>query len=156
MGAGYLSKITVASMGLKTAQLEKVAQGSEGVTPVLNVYGFLSDMEAGESTFGTYTKFKGEIEGANLLTGELFRSGVLILPSIAETPLVNEMSSIDKGEKLKFALEIGVQENVSKKGGTRFKYAVKPLIEMSQDDELSKMRLALPDHTGDGKKKGKK
>lgn len=153
MGASYLTKITMANIGLTSAVLEKAV--GDGSTVVARVYGFLSGMENIKTTLGDSVRFNGEIEAANLLSNDLYRSGKLFVPAVGEIALVNELGSMEEGEKLKFGMEIAIVRNTRKGGGVKYKYEIKPLIEMKQDDELSKMRLALP-APGASAKKSKK
>jgi hypothetical protein len=121
------------------------------------MYGMLTETQTIDTTYGTSVCFKGEIEALNMVTGEIFRSGKMYLPEIAEVPLTTAMASLASGDKLKFGLEILVEKNQSAKGGCKYKYAVRSLIELSQDDELAKMRLALPaPGAAPAKKTGKK
>lgn len=144
MSATILHKISTATVGLQSALLEKTALESKGVpVNVLIVGGFVTGMESGVSQFGNYIKFKGEFEGQNLLTGEVYRSGKLLLPPIAEGPISQEFEQAEGG-RLKFAMQISVEENKSTKGGVKYKYGVKPLVEPKSDDELSKLMKSLP------------
>jgi hypothetical protein len=142
MGASYLTKITMANIGLTSGVLDKAV--SDSPVTVARVYGFLNGMETVKTTLGDSVRFSGEVEAANLLNGELFRSGKLFVPAVGEVALVNELGSMEEGEKLKFGMEIAIERNTGKGGGVKYKYSIKPLIEMKQDDELSKMRMALP------------
>lgn len=155
----FPKKVTTASMRLATRELEGIAQAHDPKpVPVLRVWGIVSNRQPGTSQFGNYMKFMGEIAAINLLTGEEARSQALILPQVAET-VVNSL--FDKAAKdnasAQIALEVTVEFNNSQKGGTRFRYGVRPLIEFKGEDALASMakQLPAPAVIGDGKK-GKK
>jgi len=156
MTVSFLKKLTVREAGLSMAELEKVAVAAAGQeVPVLRIVGFLTGATVAQSSYGPYTSFEGEIAGTNILSGQEYRSGKLILPSVAEAPLLSIVNNReDDTMRVRFAVDVTVTENKSLKGGTKFKYGVRPLIEPSQDDELSKMMKSLPAPGGkEGKRK---
>lgn len=133
-------------MGLKTSQLEEIAVGAAGTqVPVLRVWGIVSGMKSGVSQFGTYQRFTGEIAAINLVTQDEARSQALLLPAVAEGVVASLFAKASKdGGSAQIGLEIAVEENVSAKGGTKFRYVVKPLIEYKGDDALAAMAKTLP------------
>ena len=142
MGASYLSKVTMAGIGLTSGILDKTVCDKPVI--VARIYGFINGSETVNSTLGQSVRFNGEIEAQNLLTDELFRSGKMFVPAVGEIALTNELGSMAEGDKLKFGMEISIERNTGKGGGVKYKYSVRPLIEMKQNDALSEMRLALP------------
>ena len=146
MSISFLKKITVKNMGLTVQQLEQVAADAQPKSvPVLRVWGIVSNRQAGTSQFGNYIKFSGEIAAMNLVTGEEARSQALLLPSVGEAVVATLLDKAAKdGATAQVALEITVEYNNSAKGGTKFAYGVKPLIEFKGDDALSEMAKALP------------
>ena len=139
----FQKKLTMATVGLQTRGLEEVSKGQRDVS-VARVIGFITGMESKSSDLGPYIAFKGEFEATNLLTEQVYRSGAMILPGVAEIPLVSEVASAAPGSRVKFALDVTVTENISSKGGTKFKYGVRSLMEPSKDDDLTKLAKALP------------
>ena len=141
----FPKKISTATMGLKPAQLEEVAAAAKGKqVPVLRVWGIVSGASGGVSQFGTFIKFTGELAGLNLISGDEARSSALLLPPVAEGVV---KSLYDKAAKDGLAAQIGievcVEENISAKGGTKFRYIVKPLFEYKGDDALAEMAKLL-------------
>jgi hypothetical protein len=142
----FPKKITTATMGFNVATLEAVAADNKGAdTSVLRVWGIVSGKKPGTSQFGNYIKFTGEIAAMNLITGEEARSQELLLPAVAEGIVNNLFEKAAKdGGTAEIGLELTVAFNNSAKGGTKFSYGVKPLIEYKGDDALSAMGAKLP------------
>lgn len=142
----FLKKVTTATMGFTTRGLEAIAEASKPKTvSVLRVWGIVSGREPGTSQFGNYMKFKGEIAALNLASGEEARSQSLLLPQIGET-VVNSLfdKAAKDGGTAQVALEVTVEFNDSQRGGTKFRYGVKPLIEPKGEDALTIMAKQLP------------
>jgi hypothetical protein len=130
-----VKKITVKAV---SGGLEK----PEKPTPIMTVYGLLTDSKPDHSDYGDYIRFSGNFEAVNMSNGEHFRSGRLILPGIAEGLLQGALEQ-EGVESVQFALEIGIKPSKSPVG---YDYTVKPLIETSENDPLADMRgkLSLP------------
>lgn len=145
MGISFLRKITTAGIGLSMPVLEDAVKGNgDKYREVMRVYGTVASAEPGKDTgLGPYSVFSGEFEAQNMLSGDKFRSAKLILPSIAEVPLLGMLSD-DKAMRVKFALAITANENRSMKGGKKYRFGVTPLMEMDANDELSRIAASLP------------
>lgn len=142
----FLKKISVAAMGLTTRGLEELAAAHKPkVISVLRVWGIVSGREPGTSQFGDYMRFKGEFAAINLVSGEEARAQSALLPQLGET-VVNSLfdKAAKDGGTAQIGLEITVEVNESQKGGTKFRYGVKPLIEGKGEDALTIMAKALP------------
>jgi hypothetical protein len=145
----FPKRITVASLGLATVQLEGVAEAGAGkAVSVVRVWGTVQGKEAGSGTFGPYLKFKGDFSALNLVNAEESRSALLLLPSIAESVVDSVFNQAAKeGGSAQIAIEITVtyrKPKTENDKGTRFVYGVKPLIEFKGDDALSIMAKQLP------------
>jgi hypothetical protein len=142
----FPSKISTQTMGLKPAELTSIALDSKGGdTPVLRVWGIVSGAASGTSQYGNYVKFTGEIAAINLVNGDEARSGALLVPQIAENVIKNLYDKAAKdGGAAQIAIEIGVRENTSTKGGAKYMFTMRPLIEYEGDDALSVMAESLP------------
>jgi len=159
----YPKKITPSTIGLKTADLEKVAaeKGKQKPVVVMRTYGRVSKMENGQTAFGSFIKFQGEFEAVNLLDESIHRSKTLILPACAETCLLEQIGAAKQDSKELLAVEFGLDitveyyKNATLKG-TEFRWGVRPLNEPSGEDSLSKLGQqfgSLPLLTAPGKKK---
>lgn len=133
-------------MGLKPSELEVVAADGKGKpVPVLRVWGIVSTAVSGTSQFGNYIKFGGELAAINLVNGDEARSQSLLLPQVAEGVVKSLFDKAAKdGGSAQIGIEICVEENISAKGGTKFRYTVKPLFEYKGDDALAEMAKSLP------------
>lgn len=142
----FPKKITTQTMGLRPSDLEAVAAEGKGKpVPVLRVWGIVSSATPGTSQFGTFFKFGGEIAAINLISKDEARSQALLLPTVAEGVVLSLFNKAAKdGGSAQIGIEICVEENISAKGGTKFRYAVKPLFEYKGDDALAEMAKTLP------------
>ena len=142
----FPKKISTATMGFSTRDLEAIAAASpDDVIPVMRVWGIVSGAVPGTSQFGSYVKFTGEIAALNYISGEEARSQALLLPSVAEAVVSSLFTKAQKaGGTAQIAVDITVEFNDSAKGGTKFRYGVRPLIEYKAEDALSEMAKSLP------------
>ena len=130
-----VSKLTVKSM---KAQPKK--HSVKESIQVATIYGRCTSKKVGSSDFGEFIRFMGEFEGVNAATGEIFRSGELIVPKTLETLLngaVVEDASVD------FAVEIWVEPNESSITG--YSYIIKPLVKPAESDALAELRKIAQD-----------
>ncbi|WWT39187.1 ssDNA binding protein [Enterobacteria phage PRDteal] len=133
----------VSKLTLKTIGAQPKPHSIKGNTALASIYGRVRGKKVGQSTFGDFIKFEGEFEGVNIATGEVFRSGALILPKVLESLLAG---AVDGENTVDFAVEIWAKP--SEKGNTGYEYGIKPLIEPAASDELAALRnqvkAALP------------
>jgi len=139
----YPKKITTAAVGLTVPVCEEVA-ASTGKKPaaVLRIAGRVSKVEKGTTSIGEYNKFQGEFEAINLVDGSIHRSQALIVPPVAEQPLLDFVNAVKKESPdavVEVAADITVQFYDNKiPNGTKFCWGVKPLIEPDpKSDSLS-------------------
>ena len=138
----HQKRITMRTVGLQTADLEDIAEGAAGKeVSVLRVYGSIIDTEQGKSEIGPYTKFKGQFEAVNLVSGDKSRSYVLILPSVGEDMALGMLSAIhqeDPKAAATFGIEITVRKYKPKNDkGFKFTYGAKSLGEDPVEDALA-------------------
>lgn len=133
----YSKKISTATIGLQTRELEEIAQKAKGkAVAVARVYGIARGMAQGETDIGPYWKFDGEFEAVNLVSRTTHRARALVLPQVAESFVQESLSSakIENPEAtVTIGMDITVSEHKSSKGGTKFKYGVSPLTEAGSD-----------------------
>jgi len=136
----YLKTIKTKACGLPPELLEKTAlDGNGSEVPVLRIGGRITSAEKGKTGIGEYTKFKGEFEGINILTGEHYRSQGLTVTPVAEQ-LLSDIFSDGKEGAVQFGLDITVVKHDSaQKGGWKFKYGVKSLASSKTKDALSQL-----------------
>ena len=160
----YPKKITVRTMGIDRDQLDDMVKAG-GRTQIARVWGEITSSELcppSDASMKPYMRYKGQFAGANLITGTEYRSLAMILPEVADIPL-NELTEalldVPEGQvsKVRFALELGVEPNLSKKGGAKYQFTVMPLIKSGKKDFLTEMSDGFPklvtDKTGKTAKK---
>jgi hypothetical protein len=141
----FPKKISTQTMRLQTTVLEACCAGQKKPIPVLRVWGIVSTAVPGTSQFGNYYKFGGELAAINLITGEEARSQFLLVPGVAEGVVKSLFDKAAKnGGAAQIGIELCVEENLSAKGGTKFKWVVLPLFEYKGDDALAEMAKQLP------------
>lgn len=130
-----VSKLTV-----KTMKAQPKKHSVKEPMHVATIYGRCNSKKAGSSDFGEFIRFMGEFEGVSVATGEIFRSGELIVPKTLEALLndaVVEDASVD------FAVDIWVEP--SEASITGYIYIVKPLIKPAESDALAELRKIAQD-----------
>lgn len=138
-----LSKVTV-----KTVGAQPKPKSIEHQTDLCAIYGILRGYTIGQSAYGEFIKFKGDIEARNLETDETYKSGALILPGIVSGILQGAVDGNPESD-VEFGVIVGVKP--SEKGNTGYEYTIKPLTEVKEADALVALRsvvnsklLALP------------
>lgn len=137
MSLSIVSKLTI-----KTLKAQPARHSVESEQMIATIYGRCTDKKAGTSDHGDFIRFKGEFEGVNVKTGEVFRSGDLIVPKTLES-LLDSAISLEGNNAVDFAVEVWVEPN--EKSITGYSYAIKPLIKPAESDVLAGLReLAAP------------
>lgn len=129
----YLSKLT-----LKTMDAQPKPHSINEATDLATIYGVIRGKKVGQSNFGDFVNFSGEFEGVNIQTGEVFRSGNMILPKMMESMLAGSFDEDAKDISIEFGVKIGVIP--SEKGNTGYEYTISPLIETAPSDALLALR----------------
>jgi len=148
-----LKKLTVKGiMGAKIDTLPPVADmivGKKKITVSLcRIVGRTDRSKPDSSKMSDFVRFHGEFIGVNLLTGERFDSGSIILPGIAESAVYAQLSGLPKDDKgnangvVEFAFEVGVKFDET--AATKYVYTVNPLMEAKPSDPMK----VLLDSTG--------
>lgn len=135
----FQRKLTTATCGIDPRMMEDLTQDTNEEIPVLRLYGKIEKGVPDKSDYGEYVKFYGEFQGVNAIDGKTYRSKALILPEVASMFIEDELSKIkasDDKADLIFGLDITVKKNISKKGGWKFKYGVRPLKSVDVKDTL--------------------
>lgn len=127
-----LAKITVKTVGAQPKPKSVTAQ-----TDLCAIYGILRKYSIGQSAYGEFIKFTGDIEARNTDTGEVFKSGNLILPGIIAGVLQGAVDGNPESD-VEFGIIVGVKP--SEKGNTGYEYTIKPLMEVKEADALIALR----------------
>lgn len=158
-----LAKIT-----MKTIDCQPAPRSVKEKTELAHIYGRAERVSEGSTTYGIFHKYKGNFEAVNLATGEVYRSGTLLLPEIADAILLQGLLAAGatlgkekigntpgvegervQGDPVDFAVSIGVIPMESKDDtGRGYQFTVKPMMEVTAADPLK----ALRDHTASHRK----
>ena len=147
-----MSKVTLVSR-ISAKKICGKIKKPEGKTSLLQVFGIVTDIKTGESTYGPWVALTGQFRAINLETGEMFQSGVCFLPKMG-TELITPLLKKDGTNGLEFALDIGV---IPAENNTGYEYYVEPVLETSENDPLEILskkvkQAALPAPEKDHKK----
>lgn len=138
--SNILKKVTVKGVVGDPKNIAKQHENNAQV-PLVRVYGLATEFKAKNSEYGDYILFSGQFEATNLLTGEVYRSGSMILPPVAEGPLHGALENTE-GTSVQFAYEIGLRVDEEMIRG--YEFNVKSLIPDDDHDPLSQLRAQLP------------
>lgn len=125
--------------------LKQVAASIEADKKTLDVYriwGAVDSIRTGESKYGdgTFVAFRGDIEAANLLTGELFYAPEAFL----HEPLASMIkSALAAQDRVEFAMTVALKRRDELAVG--YEFICKPIVETQRSDALAHLRaVALP------------
>lgn len=123
-------------------KVKAVTPPNDGETvKAFRVYGHAVKMAEKTATHGDYYEFTGDFEAINLITGEYFRSSVMILPDIASLELSKAFHD-ERNNMVTFAFEIGVRADESAIAG--YVFTCEPLVEQDKDnDPLANLRQSI-------------
>lgn len=137
------SKLTTGSMGLDAATLKDVVKGSKGkpvaIALILAQVNEMKEQPNRLDPSKTDTKFLGQFEGTNLLTGEVSRSGAMYLPGAASDYLKGQGAG---GGAVAFQLTVEEDKRANSSQG--YKFGVKAIAEKAVNDPFAALRAALP------------
>lgn len=118
-----VNKLSVKTMNLDPASLTEKLEENK-IVVIARMYGQITDYKIGKSKFSTDdlpkedVKFRGTFEGVNLVTGEVFNSGVCFLPGNVTNVLRAAVDSkADDEIGVQFGVEIGAKK-VKRRDGT--------------------------------------
>ncbi len=147
-----LSKLTLKGMGCDPSKVKSLTDGNK--LTLGRIYGIVNDVRYKEDRNkpGAYhTQFVGTLEGVNMETGEIFRSGICYFPAgISETmeAAFKQIAEVSKKDgttpAAQFAFEI---RSVKASNPIGYSYEAQAIRKPEQDDPLAELRaqlLALP------------
>jgi len=112
------------------------------------VFGKITDVRTGNSTYGDWTMFKGVFE-AIAYDGETFRAGEVAIQEPMESLLLAALREHDEVE-FGMIVELKRRDDLERK----YEYVVTPIVEPTENDPLAHLRqAALPAPVKAGKKK---
>lgn len=144
----FHKKLTTKECGLDALTVQEAAKEFKKPTPVLRFTGDVHSTEPMTGNLGPYTKFNGRFHAVNLLDGTVHRSPVALLPTEAQEAVEAMVSAGKRDSKdaiVRVAVDItAVYYENRNPTGTKFKYGVQPLIEVSGKDDLASFCESFP------------
>lgn len=117
--------------------LHKEGMADGAVSKAYTMFGIVSGVKTGASTYGEWTAFVGQIEAVNHFTGETFAAGQGFIPEPLQTMLVNALRETDTVE---FAFTVSIKRRDDLERG--YEYIVEPLVQAKQADPLAHLKRA--------------
>ncbi len=139
-----LRKITLKAVCGKLDFDKLIASDSKKIT-LMKVFGVARKAKPDQSDLGAFIRFTGAFRAVNVETGQVFQSGVLILPGVAQDLLLGALDG-ENIEEVNFGFEIGAHYDAD--SVTKYVYDVRSLVEPAQDDPLERMAKQLGVHSG--------
>lgn len=147
-----LTKMSIATLGANPSVVksEEFIKSGASSAPIARIYGIATGLvfKVDPKTGDVQTAVSGNFEAVNLADGEVFRAGVLWLPSGIQELLIN---SVDSGEadangkpiynEVKFGFTINAHPAKNPIG---YSYSAEQLIDAEKNDPLADLRGALP------------
>lgn len=131
-----VSKITLKTIGCQPTPHS--VKPNEHID-LAHIIGYANSAEVKRSGFDQdYTVFSGNFEGIALATGEIYRSGKLILPAVVQNLLAPAVAA---AQDQPVAIAVSVGAEYSEKGSTGYAYTAHPLIEPTESDPLETLRI---------------
>ena len=134
-----LRKITLKNVAGRI-DIEKVLAAPDRRIHLMKVYGLTHKAIFGQTDIGAYVKFSGSFRAVNMETGEMFESGALILPGIAQDLLLGALNNNDV-ESVTFGFDISVK--YSPESVAKYEYDVSSMLAPTADDPLERLGAAL-------------
>lgn len=134
-----LRKITLKNVAGKV-DIEKVLAAPNKRMDLMKIYGVARKATPGQTDIGPFVKFGGSFRAINSATGEMFESGMAILPGIAQDLLLGALDGGDV-ESVNFGFAISVK--YSPESIAKYEYDVSSLLAPAADDPLERLGASL-------------
>ena len=138
--SNLIKKITTKTVCGDIKKLAKPLKDGEGMD-LVRVFGVARDIKTGESDYGPWTKFLGNFQAINIVSGEEFKSTACMLPDTASELLEAALQNEGVNE-VNFAFDISIKGDSNSTIG--YQYVCSPLLEDNDSDPLAKLASSLP------------
>jgi len=135
-----LRKITVKNVMHETPDIEKLIKREGKRMDLCQIYGIVRRFKPDESDKGQFVRFYGQIRAVNLLTGEVFDAGQVILPGAAQDALYGAMDGVE-GANVEFGIKVGVKYDAT--AITKYVYTVESLVPPKENDPIRALESQL-------------
>lgn len=121
------------------------------------VAGVCTKLETGVSQFGEWTRFVGEFDAINYITGEIYKSEKTHVPSVLESVLLSGMEGLKGASKdlvhstiteltseVEFAFQVSIiRKDDDEKGGVNWEYVTTPKTAIKESSRISHLSAML-------------
>ncbi len=121
------------------------------------VAGVCAKIEKGTSAFGEWTRFVGDFQAVNYITGETFRSEKTHVPNVLEAVILRDLKPLlgastelthttvtALSDEVEFAYTVQLKRlEDDDKGGVSWEYVTTPKTELKQNDRISHLTKML-------------
>ena len=107
---------------------------------LMKVYGVARKALPQQTDLGAFIKFTGSFRAESCVTGDMFQSGSVILPGVAQDLLAGALDG-DAVDDVQFGFIISVAYNAD--SVTKYSYEVVSLLTPSEDDPLERLGASL-------------
>ena len=126
-----LRKLTLKNCGFDVATIKLAHEGKRSVE-LVKIAGVTTKAQPGQTDKGEYLKLIGEFRAVNLISGEVFESGVCLLPNFISDRIAG---ALNVSEQVEFALAIGCKANPGSVTG--YEFTCTPLVEAQPSDRMA-------------------
>lgn len=143
-------KISPATVFGGKEEILKLVVNDQGKTHELfQVYGIANGTRTGQNKFDDakegerdsgWTALLGQFRATNLITGEVFDSGVCFMPNYVTDAVAGKLGPDTDGVEFAFT----ITAKFDGKSATSYIYGAIPHIEPTEDDPLERMARAIP------------
>lgn len=137
-------RLSIGDMGIDGKAIVADMTKDGDTVVVARIYGRASGYDARPSKLDptrSDIRFKGEFEGVNMLTGEVFAASGCYLPGAAEDNLRSTVDALQDGEAALFGVEIALKKSAKSPVGYVYGVAVPKQPEAA--DPLSAIRAEM-------------
>lgn len=138
--AQQIRKITVKAVMGENPDVEKLIKKDGKRMDLCRIYGILRRFKPDESDKGAFVRFYGQVKAINLVTGEIFEAGQVILPGQAQDALYGAMDGVE-GARVQFGIKVGVKYDAS--AITKYTYTVESEMPPTENDPLLLIEQAI-------------
>jgi hypothetical protein len=138
--AAQLRKITIKGVMGENPDVEKLIKKDGKRMDLCLIYGIVRRFKPDQSDKGAFVRFYGQIRATNLVTGELFQAGQVILPGQAQDALYGAMDGVE-GANVHFGVKVGVKYDGS--SIVKYVYTVESIMPPAENDPLLALEQAM-------------
>lgn len=137
-------KLTPKTLGYSKTKLQELMftsgmkEGDE--KPLYKIVGVISSYRIGSSDFGAWTKFIGEFQAIDELTGEVHVGSAALFPQFLSDMIMGKLGAMEGTQAIEFAAQIGFQRQED--SATGYVFTARPLVEFTQSNRMQALLKA--------------